>query len=220
MQVIGRFRSRSIHLTAKTNTLRNQAHKAAQPSADKRIVLDRAAWIAEAKLALIEGGISSIKIGRLATRLDVTRESFYWHFKNIQELHDELLSDWESNTAEIFESILDPEHDGTKEFLSMVKIYLDEHKFNPAWDSAVRDWARISKPAELAVRSLDERIVEIIKLMFLNMGYEDIEALVRARISHFHQIGYYKINPGESREERIRLLPVYIRLLTGFPLMG
>lgn len=206
-------------MSAKSTKKESSAHKSARPLTAKRTVLDRAAWIAEAREALIKGGIASVKIGKLATRLDVTRESFYWHFKNLQELHDELLMDWETTTTSAHAALLDPQHDGAKEFLSMVHFHLDKQRFNPAWDSAVRDWARVSKAVELAVKRVDESIVGMITQMFLDMGYEATEALVRARITHFHQIGYYKINPGESPQERLQLLPVYVRLLTGRSLM-
>lgn len=206
-------------MSAKSTGKKSSAHKSVQLPNAKRTVLDRAAWIAEAREALIKGGIASVKIGKLAARLEVTRESFYWHFKNLKELHDELLRDWETTTTSAHAALLDPQHDGAKEFLSMVQFHLDKKRFNPAWNSAVRDWARVARVVELAVKRVDERIVEMIKQMFLDMGYEEVESLVRARITHFHQIGYYNVNPGEPQQERLRLLPVYVRLLTGLPLM-
>ena len=206
-------------MSAKSASKKSSAHKSVQSLSAKRVVLDRAAWIVEAREALIKGGIASVKIGKLATRLEVTRESFYWHFKNLQELHDELLRDWEATTTSAHAALLDPQHDGAKEFLSMVHFHLDKQRFNPAWNSAVRDWARVVRPVELAVRRVDEQLVEMIKQMFLDMGYDEVESLIRARITHFHQIGYYNVNPGESEQERMRLLPVYVRLLTGLPLL-
>lgn len=193
--------------------------EASQALNAKRTSLDRPAWLGEARKALIAGGIAAVKIGKLAEQLQVTRESFYWHFKNLQELHEQLLLDWESTITQAYAALLDKEHDGAKEFLAMVQMHLDESRYDPAWDAAMRDWARISTAAEMAVRRVDEQIVKLIRQMFIDMGYDDTESLVRARITHFHQVGYYKINPGESPEERLQLVSVYIRLLTGFPLM-
>ena len=47
------------------------------------------------------------------------------------------------------------------------------------------------------------------------MGCQDEEAFVRTRICYFHQVGYYTLGMRESREERLRLLPLYTRVLTG-----
>lgn len=55
----------------------------------------------------------------------------------------------------------------------------------------------------------------MIHKMFLDLGYEPTVALVRARVLYFHQVGYYTIKPGESRSERLRLFPVYVRVLMG-----
>ena len=47
------------------------------------------------------------------------------------------------------------------------------------------------------------------------MGYQDPEAFVRARTTYFHQVGYYILGVRESRDLRLKLMPIYIRILTG-----
>jgi hypothetical protein len=47
------------------------------------------------------------------------------------------------------------------------------------------------------------------------MGHAEDEAFVRARIFYFHQVGYYAMDVRESREQRLRLLPLYTKALTG-----
>ena len=187
----------------------------------KRGALDRGAWVAEARAALIAGGIASVKIGRLAARLSVTREAFYWHFRNLAALFDAMLRDWEHGNSSAYRSLLDPERpDGAREFRRMVRIWLEEQRYSPGWDAAVRDWARTSRKAARAVARVDRMRIEVIRQMFRHMGYDEIEALIRARITYFHQVGYYTIDLGEPRRERARLAPVYVRILTGKPLLG
>jgi hypothetical protein len=64
---------------------------------------------------------------------------------------------------------------------------------------------------------VDERRLAVIKQMFLDGGYTETEALVRARVFYFHQVGYYTVRPSESREKRLKLVPVYVRVLLGRP---
>ena len=45
-----------------------------------------------------------------------------------------------------------------------------------------------------------------------------VEAMVRARVVYFHQVGYYALGIDESRAERRRLISTYDRILTGFAL--
>lgn len=203
-------------LSAKPSQARNGV-RTVRARNGKRTALDRAAWIAEARAVLVAGGIAAVKVGKLATKLGVTRESFYHHFKSLHELHDELLSDWDHGNAAAYQALLDPGHDGEQEFRAMERMWLDEARYSPAWDLAIRDWARVSKKAARVVARVDERRVEMIKQMYLDMGYEEVEALVRARIYYFHQVGYYTIKPGESRAERLKLFPVYVRVLMGRP---
>ena len=51
-------------------------------------------WIDAAWSALGEGGVEAVRVERLARRLGVTKGSFYWHFKNRQDLIDALLDRW------------------------------------------------------------------------------------------------------------------------------
>jgi AcrR family transcriptional regulator len=186
-----------------------------------RAGLDRGAWIVAARKVLIQGGIGAVKIGKLAARLRVSRESFYWHFKDLSELHRELLRDWQEGNSALYRALIDPaRRDGEREFREMVELWLEERRYDPRWDAAVRDWARTSPAVARTVARVDELRIGIIRAMFLDMGYDEVEALIRARITYYHQVGYYTIAPRQSPPERRRLAPVYVRLLTGRPILG
>ena len=176
----------------------------------------RRGWLQAARVALIRDGIAGVEIGKLARRLKVTRGGFYWFFDSRQQLLNELLAEWESENTAAFESVLKrPTHNGLAEFNAIVDIWVSEERYNPAWDAAVRDWARTSPKVANAVRRTDERRIAILHQIFLDMGCKGDEALVRARISYFHQVGYYALGIRQSHSERLRLLPTYVRLLTG-----
>jgi AcrR family transcriptional regulator len=207
-----RRRSKAIPDSAETKTLDRSK---AGSYRGGRTVLDRRAWIAEARAALVAGGIAAVKVGNLAPKLAVTRESFYHHFESLQELHDELLKDWDTGNEAVYGALLDSGHDSQREFEAMERMWLDEASYSPAWDAAIRDWARTSPRTARVLRRVDDRRVAIIKRMYMDAGYQEAESLVRARIYYFHQVGYYTVKPDESREERLRLFPIYARILKG-----
>lgn len=61
--------------------------------------LTAADW-AEAALQLIaEKGLGALTVGTLATRLGVTKGSFYWHFQGRSELLAAALAQWEERTT-------------------------------------------------------------------------------------------------------------------------
>jgi AcrR family transcriptional regulator len=178
--------------------------------------IGRQGWLDAARAALIREGIAGVKVGKIARRLKVTRGGFYWFFDSHKQLLDELLLDWEQRNTEGFKSVLQESgRNGMAEFHALVDIWLNEKAYSPSWDAAVRDWARVSSKVANAVRRTDDARIGVLKQVFLDMGCEDEEAFVRARICYFHQVGYYTLGMRESREERLRLLPLYTRVLTG-----
>lgn len=177
--------------------------------------LSRSDWLAAARSALIAGGWDSVKVDRLAKRLNVTRGGFYWHFRDRDDLLDALLADWERQTNAMFESAIGGDHaDGDAEFRALTNAWIEEDIYSPAYDSAVRDWARTSERATEAVRRVDQHRIEIIQRIFADLGFAETEAMVRARITYFHQVGYYALGLGETKKQRKALLPYYIEALT------
>ncbi|MGB8752831.1 MAG: TetR/AcrR family transcriptional regulator [Candidatus Sulfotelmatobacter sp.] len=57
--------------------------------------LGREDWLKAARIALLNGGIDEVRVERMACHLRVTKGSFYWHFKDRDELLDVLLREWE-----------------------------------------------------------------------------------------------------------------------------
>jgi AcrR family transcriptional regulator len=181
----------------------------------RRNPLSRADWIAAARGLLIAGGIEHVRIGRLSENLNVTRGGFYWLFKSRDDLLKELLRDWERTNTRPFERILLPHHKGVDELNALLNMWLDEQDYSPAYDAAVRDWARMSRRAATVVKRVDSRRISLIKNIFLDLAYPEDEAFVRARITYFHQVGYYILGLGESKALRKKAHPLYLKILSG-----
>jgi hypothetical protein len=79
----------------------------------------------------------------------------------------------------------------------------------------VRDWARVDRAVAAAVQRADHRRIEVLRRIFLDLGYADPEALVSARIAYFHQVGYYALGLAEDPARRRELRPHYVRALVG-----
>jgi AcrR family transcriptional regulator len=188
-----------------------------RPREGARQLLRREDWTAAAQAELVISGVSGVTVGSLARRLKVTRGSFYWHFKNRGDLLRALLKFWEEANTGSFERALASSSGGGgfTEFLAIVNLLLAEKDYSPAFDLAVRDWARTSREAAAAVRRADERRMDVLHRIFVDMGFSDPEALVRARITYFQQIGYYTLGIHEEPEARRKLLDYYVRVLVG-----
>lgn len=177
--------------------------------------LTREDWVASARKVLIERGIDEVKVDRLARQLRVSRGSFYWHFQGRRDLLDALLTDWEARNyfeqAQIRARWARTEPDLTE----VVAIWLGEDPNFPSFDVAVRAWARRSGDVAQSVERVDDSWIAVLRELFDRSGYDETESLVRARVTYFHQMGYYALGIREEFAERVRLVPIYHRVLTG-----
>ena len=180
--------------------------------------LGREAWLDAARQALIAEGTAGVEINKLAKRLGVTRGGFYWFFKSRRQLLDELLAFWAERGTELFERVLKPEHrDGLREYHALTNVWVDEKEYDPKWDGAVRDWARTSAKVFKTVQAVDQKRIAIIEKIFIDMGYRGKHAHIRARVMYYHQVGYYALGVQETRQQRLKLIPLYTEVLTGRP---
>jgi len=193
------------------STHRTTRRKTAQPKP-----LGREAWLVAARQALIEEGTAGVEINKLAKRLGVSRGGFYWFFKTRTELLEALIRDWADSGTTLFERILERRgNEGMDQYQALSELWLDEKDYDPAWDGAVRDWARTSESVRKIVSGVDQERIAIFEKMFHNMGYKGTEAHVRARVLYYHQVGYYALGVHESPQTRWALMPFYRKILTG-----
>ncbi|MDB5364206.1 MAG: TetR/AcrR family transcriptional regulator [Rhodospirillales bacterium] len=176
--------------------------------------LSREDWLHAAKAALLKGGVDHVKVDRLARDIKMTRGSFYWHFTDRDDLLRALLDHWEAtNTGPLLLAIEAAEKRGRDGFNEVTKVWIEEKEFSPAFDSAVRDWARKDAAVARAVRRIDEKRIAALTRLMNSFGFAPEEAVVRARVIYFHQVGYYALAIRESEAERHKLLPLYSKIL-------
>ena len=172
-------------------------------------------WIAYARKVLVENGVDDVKVDRLATQMRVTRGGFYWHFKDRQDLLDALFSDWEVRNYFEIAQVKARWARSEPDLSELVVLWLGEDPSFPAFDMAIRVWARKAPLVADAVRRVDEAWISLLGELFFKSGFGEIESLVRARVTYFHQIGYYALGIAEEQADRIRLAPYYYEVLTG-----
>ena len=156
-----------------------------------------------------------MRITRLADDLGVTRGSFYWHFRNRRDLLHGLVSYWkDKNTAAITDSIahavsLD---DGILRFF---ETCVDDTRFDPRLDLALREWARRSATIRELVDNEDEARIEALRGFYRRFDYPMPQALIRARVLYYSQIGFYALGTRDSLETRLSYTEAYFEAFTG-----
>jgi DNA-binding CsgD family transcriptional regulator len=187
-----------------------------KPVAQPRRPIGREAWIDAAQVALTRRGSPAVSVALLARRLRVSPGSFYRSFKNLRDLRDELVRRWLRTATAPFVSVLSEQaRNGMQKFDALAHLWIEEKVFNPAWDCAMRDWARADSRVARAVKRVDVQRIGILTQIFRDLGYGPVKAETRARVTYFHQVGYYALGICESSGDRLERLPFYIQALTG-----
>ncbi|WP_171176854.1 TetR/AcrR family transcriptional regulator [Ruegeria sp. HKCCD8929] len=180
------------------------------------IKVTRDDWLNVAMDVLISDGVEQVKVMNLAERMAVSRSSFYWYFKSRQDLLDALLARWQAtNTAAL---IAQAEADAatiTAAVCNVHRCVVNPGLFDTALDFAVRDWARRSGKVRRMLDQSDASRVEALQAMFQRFGYEEVEAITRARVLYYMQLGYDLAQLNEPVEFRLKLLPHYLLVFTG-----
>lgn len=183
--------------------------------------LSREDWIKAALGLLIRVGIDAVKVEPLARKLHVTPGSFYWHFRNRRDLHDALLTYWEDTNTQSFRRALEQAGDDPRQQYSrFLGVWILEKEFDPRLDRAVRQWAQRSKDVRERFDAVDQERIAMLTSIYLAFGYDSVEATMRARITYYHQNGYYAQDVKEPQSQRIALGHYYARVLTGFDFLS
>lgn len=175
-------------------------------------------WLDAAYDLLIESGIDSVKILSLAKRLNLSRTSFYWFFKDRDELLDALIDRWRvKNTGNLVKQTEAYAESIVEAMFNVFDCWINDALFDAPFEFAVRSWALISDEVRAEVQGADEVRLEALKQMFVRFGHSENHADVRARTSYLVQIGYISMQTREDIAVRMKRIPEYIEIYTGQP---
>jgi AcrR family transcriptional regulator len=173
-------------------------------------------WLEAAYEALLEGGVDAVKILPLAKRLKLSRTSFYWFFKDREELLSALIARWrDKNTGNLVRRTEAYAESIAEATLNVFDCWLDTSLFDAKFEFAIRSWALQSEDILSEVQSADTARLEALGRMFERFGQEPVAADVRARTLYLVQIGYISMQTEEDLDLRLKRIPEYVAIFTG-----
>jgi AcrR family transcriptional regulator len=176
----------------------------------------REVWLAAAREAFLESGIDAVKIQPLASRLGLSRTSFYWFFEDRDAVLQALLDDWEdTNTRRMVQASEAFAETIAEAALNVIAVFLPGGGFESRLDLAVRGWAHQSDTVAASVNRADETRLAAMRTMFDRFGFPSGEADVRARTMYLVQIGYISMQVQEDLGLRLKRIPDYVKTFTG-----
>ena len=112
--------------------------------APKAAPLGRTDWMRAAFARLAQDGIDAVRVEVLARDLHVSKGSFYWHFRDREELTASMLEQWEEDERAWLVAAAAEERSAAARWAELVKHLTDAA--HSRLEAALRDWARRDAP--------------------------------------------------------------------------
>ena len=178
-------------VAAAASTFADAAESATATVADSRTTLLPEHWIAAATEVLVDQGIDHVKVDLLATQLGVTRGSFYWHFRDRQDLLRRVLQAWSDITTQQLTRRLETAHtDPLRQLRDVISLPFRGRAAARAAriELAIRAWARRDAMARQAVDDGDAARLAYHGQVFQALGFDDHEAAMRAFVLYSYEV--------------------------------
>jgi len=118
--------------------------------------LGRADWVEAAWELLGKGSLDQVRVDTLAKHLDVTRGSFYWHFKDRGDLIEAILERWYASLG--FEQSIEPVLHGVADPAARLWTVHEEviRRIDNGQFAALRLWAKSNPAAQKRLDAEDK----------------------------------------------------------------
>lgn len=163
-----------------------------------RAQLDRSTWIHATLDALSDNGVGSIRVETLAKRLQVTKGSFYWHFKDRQDLLDAVLETWrDGRIRDIIKQTRPEPGQEEAQIYHVINVYsAGRNDKGILIELAMREWARRDPTVRKIVEEVDTARLNCARDLFVACGMQQEEASTRSVLLYAYVFGFSMMNCG------------------------
>ena len=173
-----------------------------------RVPLTPDAWVEAATAVLVDQGIDRVRVDMLATQLGVTRGSFYWHFRDRDELLQRVLQRWrELATEQLTKRLETARDDPAQQLRDVVSLPFRGRAAARAAriELAIRAWARRDDKARQAVDEADARRLDHHTRIFEALGFAGDEAAMRGFLLYSYELAESLLNrQGDAARKQAR----------------
>lgn len=173
-------------------------------------------WLEAAYAMLIESGVESVKVMSLASELNMSRTSFYWHFSDRDALLEALIQRWKDrNTGNLIARTELYADTIAEAVFNLFDCWIDSELFDARMDLAIRNWAQNAPELKSILDETDQKRIDAIRSMFSRFDFSPEQSEVRARTVYYTQIGYISMMVEEPLQERFKHMPAYVETFAG-----
>jgi AcrR family transcriptional regulator len=149
---------------------------------------------------LKEKGSSDLSIVKLSQKLGVTRGSFYYHFKGLNDLIDAMVATWEENVINKgFQQTLVDSKDPKQEVKNLIEYVTH---LTDRLDLVFRQWAPTNSHVKKHMERLDTKRLKTLEGLFQRLAQNKKKGSVLSRIAFFGYIGCLHSYPVPSAQQQ------------------
>jgi AcrR family transcriptional regulator len=180
-----------MNLPVRPAAPRRRRAASAAPAEPARASLTPETWIDAATTVLVDQGIDHVRVDVLAGELGVTRGSFYWHFRDREDLLRRVLQAWsDRSTAQLTRRLESARNDPREQLRDVISLPFRGRAAARAAriELAIRAWARRDEMARLAVDAADAARIGYHETIFAALGFDGDEARQRGFLLYSYEV--------------------------------
>jgi AcrR family transcriptional regulator len=148
--------------------------------------LTKSEWLQHGLQTLAREGPGALKVGPMAETLNVSRGSFFWHFRDVGDFRAQLLQRWQDiATDQIITELDSRPGDPTRLRDLLHRAFSRQRRL----DRAVRSWAAQDKTVARLVAAVDARRIARVARLLVEAGVDDARAAHRAVFLYWAFLG-------------------------------
>lgn len=153
--------------------------------------LTKSDWIEFGLKELTENGLGALKAKSLAKKLNVSRGSFYWHFKDISEFETEIIKAWRERATQNIIAAVKMASTPRKRLEALIKETLRAPKI----ELSVRAWGAASKIVAKSAAEIDAQRYAFISNLLREMGVDEGDIKYRSLLLYWAAVGRTVVPP-------------------------
>lgn len=164
-----------------------------------KIVALKEDWVKHGFEAFAEQGMAGINVEKIAASIGCNKSSFYWHFRSKKEFVDEVIRYWVKHDTEEIIAATEAGSSAKEKFLKLLELAFAEDGYVD-FNFYLKRLARTRKDIADLVRDIDNKRMDYVRDLFVEMGMTKNEAAFRSSLLYKYLIGYHEMHKYEKRQ--------------------
>lgn len=165
---------------------------------------NRQSWLNAGLQALANEGPQGLRIMPIAQQLGVTKGSFYWHFKNLDDYQSALLEEWEQcHTQAAIECVERVGGDAATKLRNWITGSIGADFLLAR---AIRSWSLTDHNAREVQTRVDQKRIDYLAKLLREIGWPKVDATTLGHWTYWAWIGYSTLEGPPATEKQISLI--------------